>query len=69
MKVGKTDRTNRTGRVKSGYKADGHKGAALSVEAPGATASVLGIPEFQTLWPIPQAERTAAPGLTQNPGY
>ena len=47
MKVGKTDRTNRTGRVKSGYKADGRKAAALSVEAPSATASVLGIPEAE----------------------
>ena len=35
----------------------------------GTATTVLGIPEFQTLWPIPQAERTAAPGLTQNPGY
>jgi len=35
----------------------------------GTATTVLGIPDFQTLWPIPQAERTAAPGLTQNPGY
>src|SRR3954451_23352739 len=35
----------------------------------GTATTVLGIPEFQTLWPIPQAERTAAPGLTQNPWY
>jgi len=35
----------------------------------GTATTVLGIPEFQTLWPIPQAERAVAPGLTQNPGY
>jgi hypothetical protein len=31
--------------------------------------SVLGIPEFQALFPIPQTERDVAPGVTQNPGY
>lgn len=31
--------------------------------------AVLGIPEFQTLFPIPQAQRDVAPGVTQNPGY
>jgi hypothetical protein len=35
----------------------------------GTAVSVLGIPEFQTLFPIPQIERDVAPGLTQNPGY
>jgi hypothetical protein len=35
----------------------------------GTAAAVLGIPEFQTLFPIPQIERDVAPGLTQNPGY
>jgi hypothetical protein len=35
----------------------------------GMATTVLGIPEFQTLWPIPQTERAVAPGLTQNPGY
>jgi starch-binding outer membrane protein, SusD/RagB family len=35
----------------------------------GTATTVLGIPEFQTLWPIPQSERAVAPGLTQNPGY
>ena len=35
----------------------------------GQAVPVLGIPEFQTLFPIPQAERDVAPGLTQNPGY
>jgi hypothetical protein len=35
----------------------------------GTAAEVLGIPEFQTLFPIPQVERDVAPGLTQNPGY
>ncbi len=35
----------------------------------GQAVAVLGIPEFQTLFPIPQAERDVAPGLTQNPGY
>jgi hypothetical protein len=35
----------------------------------GTAAAVLGIPGFQTLWPIPQSERAVAPGLTQNPGY
>lgn len=32
-------------------------------------AVVMGIPEFQTLYPIPQTERDVAPGITQNPGY
>jgi hypothetical protein len=35
----------------------------------GTAVAVLGIPDFQTLWPIPQSERAVAPGLTQNPGY
>lgn len=32
-------------------------------------ATAAGIPEYQQLYPIPQAERDVAPGLTQNPGY
>ncbi|HYC30650.1 MAG TPA: RagB/SusD family nutrient uptake outer membrane protein, partial [Gemmatimonadales bacterium] len=35
----------------------------------GTADDVLGIPEFQTLLPVPQRERDVAPGLTQNPGY
>jgi hypothetical protein len=35
----------------------------------GRAVPVLGIPAFQTLFPIPQSERDVAPGLTQNPGY
>ncbi|MEO7986037.1 MAG: RagB/SusD family nutrient uptake outer membrane protein [Gemmatimonadales bacterium] len=35
----------------------------------GVAVSVMGIPDFQTLYPIPQAEVDVAPGLTQNPGY
>lgn len=35
----------------------------------GITASVLGIPQTQTLFPIPQREIDVTPGLTQNPGY
>ena len=35
----------------------------------GTATTVLGIPKYQTLWPIPQSERAVAPGLTQNPGY
>ncbi len=35
----------------------------------GLAESVLGIPTFQTLYPIPQTERDVAPGITQNPGY
>jgi hypothetical protein len=35
----------------------------------GQAIPVLGVPEFQTLFPIPQAERDVAPGVTQNPGY
>ena len=35
----------------------------------GQAMPVLGVPEFQTLFPIPQAERDVAPGVTQNPGY
>jgi hypothetical protein len=35
----------------------------------GRAAAVVGIPEFQTLFPIPQSERDVAPGISQNPGY
>ena len=35
----------------------------------GVAASVMGISDFQTLYPIPQGEINVAPGLTQNPGY
>ncbi len=35
----------------------------------GRAVEVLGIPEFQTLYPIPQIEMDVAPGMTQNPGY
>lgn len=35
----------------------------------GITASLLGIPAYQTLYPIPQGERDVAQGLDQNPGY
>lgn len=35
----------------------------------GRATTVLGIPEFRTLWPVPQSERDVAPGLTQNDGY
>ena len=35
----------------------------------GLAESVLGIPTFQTLYPIPQTERDVAPNITQNPGY
>ena len=35
----------------------------------GQAVAVLGIPENQALFPIPQAERDVAPGMTQNPGY
>jgi hypothetical protein len=35
----------------------------------GQAVAVLGIPESQALFPIPQSERDVAPGLTQNPGY
>jgi hypothetical protein len=35
----------------------------------GRAVTVLGIPETQALFPIPQSERDVAPGLTQNPGY
>ncbi len=35
----------------------------------GVAASVMGISDFQTLYPIPQGEIDVAPGLTQNPGY
>jgi len=47
MKVGKTDRTNRTGRIKSGYKADAQKTAASPTAAISVSASVLGIPEAE----------------------
>jgi hypothetical protein len=35
----------------------------------GQAVAVLGIPETQALFPIPQAERDVAAGMTQNPGY
>jgi starch-binding outer membrane protein, SusD/RagB family len=36
----------------------------------GRAVEVMGgIPEFQTLYPIPQTELDVAPGITQNPGY
>jgi starch-binding outer membrane protein, SusD/RagB family len=35
----------------------------------GRAVEVLGIPEFQTRFPIPQSEMDVAPNLTQNPGY
>ena len=47
MKVGKTERSTRTGRVKGGYKAAAGKSAASSVTPVAATASVLGIPEAE----------------------
>jgi diguanylate cyclase (GGDEF)-like protein len=47
MKIGKTDRTSRTGRIKGGYKAVGSKEATSSVAPVVATASVLGIPEAE----------------------
>jgi hypothetical protein len=36
----------------------------------GRAVEVMGgIPEYQTLYPIPQTEIDVAPGITQNPGY
>jgi hypothetical protein len=35
----------------------------------GRAEEVMGIPQFQTLYPIPQTEIDVAPGITQNPGY
>jgi starch-binding outer membrane protein, SusD/RagB family len=35
----------------------------------GRAVELLGIPEFQTLYPIPQTEIDVAPNVTQNPGY
>jgi hypothetical protein len=35
----------------------------------GSAVELLGIPEFQSLYPIPQTELDVAPGITQNPGY
>lgn len=35
----------------------------------GITAQVMGIPAYQTLYPIPQGEMDVAQGLDQNPGY
>lgn len=35
----------------------------------GRAVEVLDIPEYQTLYPIPQTEIDVAPGVTQNPGY
>ena len=47
MKVGKTDRVNRTGRIKTGYKAESRADGPPTVTAVGASASVLGIPEAE----------------------
>lgn len=35
----------------------------------GQAVPLLGIPEFQTLFPIPQNEVDVAPNIVQNPGY
>lgn len=35
----------------------------------GVAETVLGIPAFQTLYPIPLAELDVAPNIVQNPGY
>lgn len=35
----------------------------------GMAVSDLGVPPFQTLYPIPQSELDVAPNLVQNPGY
>ncbi len=35
----------------------------------GLADDVMGIPAFQTLYPIPQTEIDVAPGIVQNPGY
>jgi len=35
----------------------------------GRAVAVLGIPAFQTLYPIPRSEIDVAPGLVQNQGY
>src|SRR5215467_7953058 len=45
MKVGKSDRTSRTTRVRGGYKSTGRKEVTSSVTPVTASASVLGIPE------------------------
>lgn len=35
----------------------------------GLAVSLMGIPQFQTLYPIPLAELDVAPNIVQNPGY
>ncbi len=35
----------------------------------GRAVAVLGIEQFQALYPIPRAELDVAPNLVQNPGY
>jgi starch-binding outer membrane protein, SusD/RagB family len=35
----------------------------------GRAVEVLGIPEYQSRFPIPQSELDVAPNMTQNPGY
>ncbi len=35
----------------------------------GRATTVMGIPAFATLYPIPQSELDVAPNMTQNPGY
>jgi len=47
MKVGKTDRTSRTTRARTGYKSAGRKEATLSIAPVTVSASVLGIPEAE----------------------
>src|ERR1051326_9543853 len=47
MKGGKTDRTNRTSRIKGAYKAPAAKGETSPGAAVTAAASVMGIPEAE----------------------
>src|SRR5262245_8336740 len=47
MKVGKPDRTNRTARIKSGYKAEAQQTASPPAAPIPVSASVLGIPEAE----------------------
>src|SRR5215467_4687755 len=47
MKVGKSDRTSRTTRVRGGYKSTGRKEVTSSVTPVTVSASVLGIPEAE----------------------
>lgn len=49
------------------FFAEGHR--YFDLVRMGRFQTVLGVPAFRELWPIPLSEITVAPQITQNPGY